>query len=207
MTNPAPAAADPHKKFRDITDVMLVEAQDRSRALDDVLTLAWAEQFKTNPADHGKGMGEKLYDAGARYIKEELYGLKGALGGNANLATQVDAIIAQTLGVTKVQLIDTYKGEKVVHAGDIDSVKKAMSQGLGKSMQGIQAQRLRSLGESDKDAFVDYVLALGTEVGAKNLKKDQMPTLSAAIEQYAGLMPLVAQYRGLRKSAETYGEA
>ena len=207
MTQATPAPADPHKKFSDITDIILVEAQNRAKGLEDALTLAWADTFKANPADHGKDMGAKLYDAGAKYVREELYGLTGPLGGNANLATQVDAILAQTLGVSKVQLVDTYKDEKVVHAGDIEGIVKATTQGLGKAMQGIQAQKLKSLDASDKDAFVDYVLALGAEVGAKNLKKDKMPTLNAAIEQYLGLMPLVAQYKGLRKSAESYAEA
>ncbi|MSR85926.1 hypothetical protein EXS74_00855 [Candidatus Woesearchaeota archaeon] len=206
MTNPTPAPADPHKKFKDITDVMLVETQDRAQALETRLTLAWADQYRTNPTDHGKGMGEALYNAGAKYVREELYGLTSPLGGNANLATQVDAIIAQTLGVSKTQLVDTYKDQKVVNAGDIESVVKATGQGLGKAMQGIQAQRLRDLGESDKDAFVDYVLALGAEVGATKLKKENMPTLHEAIEQYAGLMPLVAQYRGIKKSAANYGK-
>ena len=202
MTQATPAPADPHKKFSDITDIILVEAQNRAKGLEDALTLAWADTFKANPADHGKDMGAKLYDAGAKYIREELYGLTSSLGGNANLATQVDAIIAQTLGVSKTQLVDAYKDQKVVHAGDIESVVKAMREGLGKAMRGIQAQKLRSLGESDKDAFVDYVLALGAEISATKLKKDHMPTLTAAIQQYTKLMPLVAQYRGVKKSAE-----
>ena len=204
MTEPTPAAADPHKKFKDITDIMLVEAQDQTRGLEDALTLAWAETFKANPADNGKNMGEALYNAGAKYVREQVYGLTDTLGGNANLAAQVDAILAQTLGVSRVQLIDTYKDKKVAHSGDIEGVIKATGEGLGKAMQGIQAQRLRNLGANDKDAFVDYVLALGSEVGVKNLTKDQMPTLTVAIEKYAKLMPLVEQYRGIRKAAESY---
>lgn len=151
MTTSTPAPADPHKKFKeDITDLMTVEAPRRIQEIGDCTMLAWAEQYKTNPADHGKDMGEKIYDAGAKYVREGLYGLTGPLGGNANLATQLDAIIAQTLGVSKTELIDHYKDEKVVHADDVQTIVKAMSKGLVKSMQGIQAQRLRNLGTSDQ---------------------------------------------------------
>ena len=75
---------------------------------------------------------------------------------------------------------------------------------LIKALQGIQAIRLGNLGDEDFEPFRDYVLALGQEIGVDKLTKEQMPTLHAAIQKYSQIMPLVENYRGIRKAAGTY---
>ena len=197
----APTQTNPNAKYEALTDIMLKETPERTQALDDRLTIAWANHIQANTADNGKGLGEAMYTAADNYVRQELYGITGALPGNANLGTQLDAIIAQTIGVTRSQLVDTYKDKKVVHVGDIEGVTDTCKKAMGKSLQGIQATRLKDLGKDDFEAFKSYVLGLAEEVGATNLKADKMPTLHAAIEEYMQMMPLLAQYRGLKKAA------
>ena len=192
-----------YKKYEDITDVMLVEAPERVQTLEDRLTLAWADHVKANPEDHGKGMGDALYDAASKYIKEDMYGIKGPVG-NANLEAEIDGKVKQIIVFSRANLVDALKDMKVVHSSNIKNLMEKSGKSLIKALQGIQAIRLGNLGDEDFEPFRDYVLALGQEIGVDKLTKEQMPTLHAAIQKYSQIMPLVENYRGIRKAAGTY---
>jgi len=197
----------PDEKFEGLTKLVLKEAPAHAAALEDCMTFAWADHVRANKDDNGKGLGAAMYDAADKYVREELYGITGALPGNDKFQAQAGRIFGETIGLTKAQLSDTYKDRKTVHRAELQNLAEITNKSMAKSMQGILGIKLGELGDTDLDAFKAYVLNQANSVGAKNVTAEKMPTLHAATKEYLGLLPLISQYRGLKKAGENYGTA
>lgn len=204
-TNTNTAAADPHQKFKDITDLMLVKAQERGASLQDRLTFAWADHVRKteNTDNHGKGLGEAMYTSARDYIVKDMYGITGDLPGNEEFKTEVENIISTTMGLEKNELAKVYSDKKVVHVGDLDQIVEISQKAMGKKMNQIQVGRLKALPETDLDAFKAYLAAQAGEMKV-SFDPAKVPTMSAAINQYMQMFPLMAQYRGLGEKAKAY---
>ena len=208
MTQTQAAPADPHKRYKDITDLVLKTGPERAATLQDRILFAWADHVRKpeNKDDHGKGLGDAMYGAASNYVKTEFYGLTGDLPGNEDFKTEVDGIIATTLGIDKPSLNAALKDKKNVHAGELDELVELTTKAMQKKIGQIQIGRLKALPETDLDAFKAY---MKEEADAMKVEFDpaKAPTMDAAIKAYLGMVPLIAQYRGLGERAKAYKQS
>jgi len=205
MTTSTPAPADPHQKFKDITDLMLKVAPERGASLQDRITFAWADHVRKpeNKDKNGKGLGEAIYAGAREYILKDMYGITGDLPGNEDFKTEMENVISTTMGLEKDALVATYKDKDTVHAGDLDQIVEISGKAMSKKMGQIQVGRLKALPESDLDAFKAYLTAQAGEMKAP-FDPTKVPTMHAAIKQYMQMVPLIGQYRGLGERAKAY---
>jgi len=202
MTEPK-AEENQYKKYEDITDIVLKTAPEKVSGLEDALMVAWAQHVQANAEDQGKDLGDKLYEAAEKYVLKEVYGIEkiDSLPGNDAFKTRVKRIVKETIGIKKTSLVDALKERKKVHAEDVRGITRKMAETVAETYQGIQADALGDLGTDDFKPFRKYVIEIGKELSVE-LKEEKMPRLSSAIEEYERLMPLLEQYRKIKKAAK-----
>lgn len=204
-TNQTPAPADPHKKFRDLSDLVLKTGPERAQSLQDRILFSWADHVRKpeNENTQGKGLGDAIYRAASEYVRTEVYGLTGDLPGNADFKTEVEGLIEAATGLNRKQLDSAYKDKTQVHASALDQVIEISRESMGKKMNQIMGRRLQDLPDSDLEAFKAYLKA---EADTMKIQFDaaKVPTMNAAREQYGQMIPLIAQYRGLGERAKAY---
>lgn len=173
--------------------------------LDDVLAREWAKHTEAHPTEQGKGLGDALYNAADTYVRNQIYGNETLT--NQRAKRVLDSAIQEAIGLTRTELIDTYKDQKEVHFKATEKHREKMSEAITGSLNQDLERQLNDLKETDLDSFRDYIISLADKCGLK-IKKEQMPRLSTAKEMYGKIvLPRYNDYLMQQESLEAQNKS
>ncbi len=203
MANPTPASADPHKKFKELSDK--ISSEDDANlvlGLEDTIYRTWALHTDQNKDAQGKDLAEKVYNSARGYITENMFPAYNTIKNDDNTIDALDGIIRQLIGIDKSGLEKRLKDKKVVHKADLAQETEKSKKVVSQYLQQMRMGRVQKFADEDLGEFKNYLTVLAKEAKVTDFDPNTIVGTRTATDAYFKLLNRTNTYKALDKNAK-----